>query len=56
MLWDARDENNAWMGYTENFIRVELKQNSALELENKISKIKIMDVTENANHCLAEFV
>lgn len=56
VLWEARNENNAWMGYTENFIRVELKNDNALELENKISKVKIIGVSENANHCIAEFI
>lgn len=56
VLWETRNENNAWMGYTENFIRVELKHNNQSELENQISKAKITAVAENASHCIAEFV
>jgi len=56
VLWEARNENDKWMGYTENFIRVELKDTYASELENKISKVKITGVTENASHGIAEFI
>jgi threonylcarbamoyladenosine tRNA methylthiotransferase MtaB len=56
VLWEARNENQAWMGYTENFIRVELKQAHVSELENQISKVKITSVAENASHCIAEFI
>jgi threonylcarbamoyladenosine tRNA methylthiotransferase MtaB len=56
VLWEARNENDAWMGYTENFLRVELKNENSLELENKISDVKITCVAENASHCIAELV
>ncbi len=56
VLWEAHNENDAWMGYTENFIRVEMKTASKSELENKISKVKITGITENASHCIAELV
>jgi threonylcarbamoyladenosine tRNA methylthiotransferase MtaB len=56
VLWETCNEDNAWMGYTENFIRVELKQDSISDLENEVSKVKIVDVEENANYCIAEFV
>lgn len=54
VLWEAQNENNAWMGYTENFIRVELKNENLLELENKISEVKIKSVANNASHSVAE--
>ncbi|MBL1142330.1 MAG: tRNA (N(6)-L-threonylcarbamoyladenosine(37)-C(2))-methylthiotransferase MtaB [Proteobacteria bacterium] len=56
VLWEARNENNAWMGYTENFIRVELKNETVLELENKISNVKITGIANMANHCVAELI
>ncbi len=56
VLWEARNENDAWMGYTENFIRAELKVKNALELENKISEVKITGVAKNATHCITELV
>lgn len=56
VLWEARNENNAWVGYTENFIRVELKDTDASELENHISKVKITAVAGNSSHCFAESV
>ena len=54
-LWEMRNEAGNWMGYTENFIRIELK-NADLALENQISKIKIQNLEENANHCIAELL
>jgi threonylcarbamoyladenosine tRNA methylthiotransferase MtaB len=56
VLWEARNESQVWVGYTENFIRVELKHAHTSELENQISKVKITGITENASHCIAEFI
>jgi len=56
VLWETRNENKAWTGYTENFTRVELKHEHTLKLENQISNIKISRVTENTGHCVAEFI
>lgn len=56
VLWEARNENKSWTGYTENFIRVELKNENVLELENKISDVKITSIAEDATHCIAELV
>lgn len=56
VLWEARNENNAWTGYTDNFIRVELKSDSTSNLENQISKIRITDVATDASHCIAELI
>jgi threonylcarbamoyladenosine tRNA methylthiotransferase MtaB len=53
VLWETKNENGNWFGYTENFIRVILK-NSTQELENKITKIKIVSVDNDANYCIAE--
>ena len=53
VLWETKNENGNWFGYTENFIRVILK-NSTQELENKITKIKIASVDNDANYCIAE--
>jgi threonylcarbamoyladenosine tRNA methylthiotransferase MtaB len=56
VLWETRNESNAWMGYTENFTRIELKNHTSTKLENKISRAKIIAVAENASHCLVELV
>ena len=53
VLWETKNENGNWFGYTENFIRAILK-NSTQELENKITKIKIASVDNDANYCIAE--
>ncbi|HIF51769.1 MAG TPA: tRNA (N(6)-L-threonylcarbamoyladenosine(37)-C(2))-methylthiotransferase MtaB [Thiotrichaceae bacterium] len=56
VLWEACNEDNVWKGYTENFIRIELKDSNTSELENKISKVKITGIDDNAEHCIAEFI
>jgi threonylcarbamoyladenosine tRNA methylthiotransferase MtaB len=56
VLWEARNENNAWTGYTDNFIRVELKSEHDLDLENNISNIKISDIAPDASHCIVELI
>jgi threonylcarbamoyladenosine tRNA methylthiotransferase MtaB len=56
VLWETCNEDNIWKGYTENFIRIELKDSNISELENQISKVKIIGIDENAEHCIAEFI
>ena len=56
VLWETRNEEGIWTGYSENFIRVALKDKSNLNLENTISDVKIIDVEANANHCIAELI
>ncbi len=56
VLWETRNDEKAWVGYSENFIRVELKHNNTLELENKITNIKLTGITDNASHCMAEII
>ncbi len=56
VLWEARNEKNAWTGYTDNFIRVESKSTYYLELENKISKIMITEIAPDSSHCIAELL
>jgi len=55
-LWETLKENNTWTGYTDNFIRVELKQDNVSDLENHITKIKITGVATDDSHCIAELV
>jgi threonylcarbamoyladenosine tRNA methylthiotransferase MtaB len=56
VLWEGRNENDIWTGYTDNFIRVELKQNNTSDLENQISKIKITDIAADTTHCIVELI
>lgn len=55
VLWETCNQEGNWSGYTENFIRTELK-NSNLELENKISQINITNIDKNADYCIAELL
>jgi threonylcarbamoyladenosine tRNA methylthiotransferase MtaB len=56
VLWETLNETGSWMGYTENFIRVELLNKDKLDMENKVSEVKIINVADNANHCIAELL
>ncbi len=53
VLWESKDKDNNWFGYTDNYIKVMLK-NYGGNIENKISKIKIIAVTADLNHCIVE--
>lgn len=55
VLWETRNEDGNWSGYTENFLRVELKDCNQ-ELENKITDVRIIDVGTNSNQCVVELV
>lgn len=56
ILWETLTSNGAWMGYTENFMRVEVRNAAERQLENKITKVKLTELAENAEHCLAELI
>lgn len=56
VLWENRNDDNAWTGYTDNFIRVSLVPIDASEIENEISNIKIIGIADNVNHCIAESI
>jgi hypothetical protein len=53
VLWESRDSNGKWYGYTENYLRSEML-NSALDLENQISKVKIIDFSHNFENCIVK--
>ena len=55
VLWESKDQDGIWSGYTENYLRVELK-NSSSNLENKISRIRITDISIDSNRCIVEAV
>jgi threonylcarbamoyladenosine tRNA methylthiotransferase MtaB len=56
VLWETRNDNNAWSGYTDNFIRVESKYAYDLNLENNISEVMVTDIAPDASHCIAELI
>ena len=55
VLWESKDKDNNWAGYTDNYIKVILR-NDKQNLRNKISKIKITSVSTDLNHCIAELM
>ena len=55
VLWESRDDDSNWSGYTEHYLRVELK-NSQENVENTISKIKVTSISTDSNHCIVELI
>ena len=55
VLWESKDKNQNWSGYTDNYIKVMLK-NKKENIENKISKIRIIDKSTDLNYCFAELI
>lgn len=56
VLWETKNEDRSWSGYTENFIRVALENKNNLKLENTISNIEIIGIDDNANYCISKLV
>ena len=52
VLWETKDNNGKWHGYTENYIRVEMFNNMT-NLENEITKVKIINFSSNFENCIA---
>jgi len=55
VLWESKDNNSNWSGYTEHYLRVKLK-NSQENVENTISKIKVTGISTDSNHCIVELI
>ena len=55
VLWESRDDDSNWSGYTENYLRVQLI-NSQENVENTISKIKVTGISTDSNHCIVELI
>jgi len=55
VLWESKDNDSNWSGYTEHYLRVELK-NSQENVENTISKIKVTGISTDSNHCIVELI
>ena len=55
VLWESKDNDSNWSGYTEHYLRVELK-NSQENVENTISKIKVTSISTDSNHCIVELI
>ena len=54
VLWETRDNAKKWVGYTDNYIRVEMKNIDTENLENRISNVKIVGIDEETEHCIVE--
>lgn len=52
VLWESKNNNGKWHGYTENYLRVEMFNNMT-NLENEITKVKIINFSSNFENCIA---
>ena len=52
VLWESKDYSGKWHGYTENYLRVEMFNNMT-NLENEITKVKIINFSSNFENCVA---
>jgi len=52
VLWESKDYSGKWYGYTENYLRVEMFNNMT-NLENEITKVKIINFSSNFENCIA---
>ena len=55
VLWESKDNKNNWSGYTDNYLKVQLKNNDS-NLENKISRIKIVEISSDLKNCIVELL
>lgn len=53
VLWESRDDDGNWSGYTEHYLKVRLK-NSQENIKNTISKIKVTGISTDSSHCIGE--
>ncbi len=51
VLWETKNENCTWTGYTDNYIRVELDQDCKTDLENRITRVNITDIVNDNCYC-----
>ena len=56
VLWESQNNANKWIGYTDNFIRVEMDNVSSENLDNKISDVKISKIEDNIEYCIVELL
>lgn len=52
VLWERRNEQQHWVGYTDNFIRVALNKTMPINLENQISTASIIGLNADGDSCL----
>ena len=55
VLWESQN-NNKWVGYTDNFIRVEMNTPCTENLENRISDVRVTGLNNHADQCIVELL
>jgi len=48
------DGHKAWLGYVPNYLRIEVPDTDAADLENKITRIRTLDLSEDGERLMAE--
>ena len=52
VLWETKNEQGEWLGYTDNYIRIALADHARCELENTISDVRLINVTADASKAI----
>lgn len=52
----STDAHKAWLGYTPNYLRVEINDTDTKDLENKIVRIRTSGLSEDGERLLAELI
>ena len=57
VLVEGRGEDgSSWSGYTPNYLRVELQDDSDSDLENRIVRVRCLAVSDDCERLVAESV
>ena len=52
VLWETKNEQGEWLGYTDNYIRTALADHATCELENIISDVRLINVAADASKAI----
>ncbi len=55
VLWEMKDEQDKWYGYTDNYIRVESDKSQSRPLENNITNVTLTGVSDDASNAIVSF-
>jgi len=50
VLWETKNTQGKWTGYTSNYVRVELEDDPTKELENRITQVNIIGHSAEADY------
>ena len=57
VLVEGRDGDvGGWSGYTPNYLRVQLQDDSGADLENRIVRVRCLEVSDDGERMMAELI